>query len=605
MLSHSRSHCGRVAVMRLAVFAVLCCAVNFVVAQDQPAPKWELYAGYSFFYPGTDVHGLLPGGVLPASSFLESNPLGAGATITYNFNRWIGLTGDISGDWGSGESGVVARIDDGEFFNASGGPKITFRSRHFSPFLEALVGEHRLASEVFGSDSEIGFMAGGGVDWNLNRHFALRLLRADFVFSNHQFGPSSVVPATDIRGARLQSGVVFLIGPGPAGPPVSASCTIHPSEVLVGEPLTVTATGNNFNSRHMLNYTWTSTGGRATGKDNTASLDTNGMAGGSYTVTAHISDPQLKKGGEASCTAAFTVRELPKNPPALACAANPSNLQAGASSTISCTCTSPDNVPVTVAGWTASGGSVSSSGGGNAVLDTTGASVGPITVNATCSDPRGLNTPASTQVMVESPPPPPPSPEILRLEARLALHSIYFPTAQPRVEQPNGGLLASQEQTLVSLADDFKKYLETKPDAHLTLGGHADPRASVEYNQALSERRVERVKGFLIEHGVPAANIETKAFGEERNLTEAQVKEAVEQNPELTPEQRQRVLTHLQTIVLASNRRVDVTLSTTGQQSVRQYPFNAVDSLTLLQQEATKKANKPAARKGTKPAAQQ
>ena len=207
--------------------------------------------------------------------------------------------------------------------------------------------------------------------------------------------------------------------------------------------------------------------------------------------------------------------------------------------------------------------------------------------------------------MVESPPPPPPSPEILRLEARLALHSIYFPTAQPRVEQPNGGLLASQEQTLVSLADDFKKYLETKPDAHLTLGGHADPRASVEYNQALSERRVERVKGFLIEHGVPAANIETKAFGEERNLTEAQVKEAVEQNPELTPEQRQRVLTHLQTIVLASNRRVDVTLSTTGQQSVRQYPFNAVDSLTLLQQEATKKANKPAARKGTKPAAQQ
>jgi outer membrane protein OmpA-like peptidoglycan-associated protein len=205
--------------------------------------------------------------------------------------------------------------------------------------------------------------------------------------------------------------------------------------------------------------------------------------------------------------------------------------------------------------------------------------------------------------MVESPPPP--SPEILRLEARLALHSIYFPTAQPRVEQPNGGLLASQEQTLVSLADDFKKYLETKPDAHLTLGGHADPRASVEYNQALSERRVERVKGFLIEHGVPAANLETKAFGEERNLTEAQVKEAVEQNPELTPEQRQRVLTHLQTIVLASNRRVDVTLSTTGQQSVRQYPFNAVDSLTLLQQEATKKANKPAARKGTKPAAQQ
>ena len=298
--------------------------------------------------------------------------------------------------------------------------------------------------------------------------------------------------------------------------------------------------------------------------------------------------------------AAFTVKEPPKNPPTVSCVANPSNVQIGASSTINCTCTSPDNAPVTVGGWTASGGNVSSSGGGNALLDTSGASAGPITVNASCSDSRGLNAQATAQVMVESPPPP--SPEFLQLEARLALRSIYFATAQPRVENPTGGLLASQEQTLTSLADDFKKYLETKPDAHLTLGGHADPRASVEYNQALSERRVERVRGFLIEHGVPAANLETKAFGEERNLTEDQVRDAVEKNPELTPEQRQRVLDHLQTVLLASNRRVDVTLSTTGQRSVREYPFNAADSLTLLQQEAAGKKARPAARRKAKAA---
>jgi hypothetical protein len=33
---------------------------------------------------------------------------------------------------------------------------------------------------------------------------------------------------------------------------------------------------------------------------------------------------------------------------------------------------------------------------------------------------------------------------------------------------------------------------------------------------------------------------------------------------------------------LANNRRVDVTLSTTGQQSVRRYPFNAKDFLALI-----------------------
>lgn len=597
----SHFHCGRVAVMLWAMIALLCSLGTLAAAQDQPAPKWELYGGYSAFYPGCDLHGLLPGAVAPVASCLKWDPRGAGATVTYDFNRWLGLTVDSSGQWGSGQSGVAARIDQVEFFNLSAGPKITFRTHYFSPFLEVLGGEHRLASEVFGNDRELGFMAGGGLDLNLTRHFAVRLFRADFVYSDHQYGPSSIVPATDVRGVRLQSGLVFMFGGGQPGPPVSANCTINPSEIMVGEPATATAAVNNFNPKHPLNYTWSSTGGQISGRDNTASINTNGVAGGHYTVTAHIADPRMMKDGEASCMAAFTVKELPKNPPTVSCSADPSTLQAGASSTISCTCTSPDNIPVTVGGWTASGGSISSGKLNNAALSTSGVSLGPITVGATCTDSRGLNTPATTQVLVENPPP---SPEFLKLEGGLALHSIYFPTAQPRVANPNAGLLPSQEQTLISLASDFKRYLETKPDAHLTLEGHADPRGSVEYNQALSERRVDRTKQFLLEHGVPAANIETKAFGEQRNLTEAQVRDAVEQNPELTPEQRQKVLGNLKTILLASNRRVDITLSTTGQQSVRQYPFNASDSLTLLQQEGTKKRSRSMPSKKARPMAQ-
>jgi len=589
MSSHPHNDCGRVAIMLFEVVAVLCGVGTLAAAQDRPTPQWELYGGYSAFYPGCDLHGLLPGGVSPVTSCLTWNPRGVGASITYDFNRWFGLTIDSSGQWGSGNTGGAARIDQAEFFNISAGPKITFRTHYFSPFLEALVGEHRLASEVFGHDDEIGFMAGGGLDLNLTRHFAWRLLRADFVYSNHQFGPSSIVPATDVRGVRVQSGVVFMFGGGQPGPPVSASCTINPAEVMAGEPATASAVGGNFNPKHKLNFTWSSTVGQIAREGDTVRVNTNGLAGGSYTVTAHISDPRARGGGEASCMATLIVKELPKNPPSIACLANPAMVQSGATSTISCTCTSPDNVQVTIGGWTASGGRVSSGGGNVEALDTSGAFAGPITVSTTCADSRGLNTRATTQVMVENPPPP--SPEFIQLEHRLALHSIYFPTDQPGIEKPNGGLLASQEKTLISLADDFKKYLETKPDAQLTLEGHADPRGSVEYNQALSERRVERAKRFLIEHGVPEANLQTKALGEQQNLTEDQVRAAVEKNPELTAEQRQKVLGNLRTILLASNRRVDITLSTTGQQSVREYPFNATDSLTLIQEKAAKKGS--------------
>jgi len=47
----------------------------------------------------------------------------------------------------------------------------------------------------------------------------------------------------------------------------------------------------------------------------------------------------------------------------------------------------------------------------------------------------------------------------------------------------------------------------------------------------------------------------------------------------------------LRVIVLANNRRVDIGLSTTGQQSVRRYPFNAKDALGLI---STKGAEKEA-----------
>jgi len=224
-------------------------------------------------------------------------------------------------------------------------------------------------------------------------------------------------------------------------------------------------------------------------------------------------------------------------------------------------------------------------------------------VSATCTDSRGLNAQASTEVEVENPPPPPlTGPEIKVVEARLVLKSVYFPTSMPAVSDPDNGLVDSQQQTLFSLAADFKKYLESKPEARLLLVGHADPRGRTEYDEKLSERRADRVKSFLVEQGVPEANIDTKAFGARHALSEATVKNAIENDPQLTPEERQRALRNMQTIVLAGDRRVDITLSTTGQSSVRQFPLNAADALTLIggrEVEAKKKTVKPVQKRRT------
>ncbi|HSS99210.1 MAG TPA: OmpA family protein, partial [Terriglobales bacterium] len=431
------------------------------------------------------------------------------------------------------------------------------------------------------------------------------LFQADYVWAPHNFddvvaSPFSSLEKPTFKGARLRTGFVFNFGGAPELVP-SAASSIQPNEVLVGEPITATVSTSNFNPKHTLTYTWSSNGGKINGKDTTANIDTNGIAGGNYTATVHVTDQKQKKNNEASCNANFTVKEPPKNPPTMSLSASPTTVRPGAPITVTATCTSPDNVPVTVSGWNASGGSISGSGN-SATLNTNGATPGPITVSATCTDSRGLTAPATTaQVSIE----PPPAPVVNKeLEARLGLgHSIYFPTAQPTVQKPDGGLLPSQEKTLSELAKDFAEYLQAKPDAHLILEGHADRRGSVAYNEALSQRRVDRTKNFLVQNGIPADHIDTKALGKQHNLTDAEVKASIDANPTITAEERKRILRNELTVIMASNRRVDVTLSTTGQSSVKQFPFNAADALFLIGGREKPKAPVAAKKPVTKKAA--
>jgi len=174
----------------------------------------------------------------------------------------------------------------------------------------------------------------------------------------------------------------------------------------------------------------------------------------------------------------------------------------------------------------------------------------------------------------------------------LSMRSVYFPTDQPGTRKSQAGLLASEKETLKGIAEEFKKYLTYNSDARLILSGYADRRGSKTYNQRLSERRAELVKRFLVEQGIPEANIETQAFGKERNLTAEQVKHLLNDNSGLNDEARQSVVRKFGNIVLAYNRRVDLTLSATGQESARAYPFNTSDFARLVDRKSAKKANR-------------
>ncbi|MGH9699489.1 MAG: OmpA family protein, partial [Candidatus Acidiferrales bacterium] len=162
----------------------------------------------------------------------------------------------------------------------------------------------------------------------------------------------------------------------------------------------------------------------------------------------------------------------------------------------------------------------------------------------------------------------------------VVLQSIFYPTDYPDKKHPQVGLVRSQQLTLATLADGFKKYLEYDGDAKLSVEAYADVRGSKNYNQDLSERRVERIKQYLVDQGISADKIQTAAYGKERPIDRKDVKQLEDTNPAKPPKARMR---NVQGDWFAYNRRADIVLLPSGKKSAQFFPHNADDSGIIWQ----------------------
>jgi outer membrane protein OmpA-like peptidoglycan-associated protein len=531
-------------------------------------PKFELAGMYDYI------------NFTPGDPFANFNNHGAAGSFTYNASKWLGLTAEV------GEHRFKRNIFPliGNNTPASDslttylfGPRLNLRKfDHFVPFGEFLAGGTYGGNQLTGGQGQNAFAiaAGGGLDVVLTKNLAWRFAQLDYLMTSHS--GSALGASGRQNNFRAATGLVLRFGipnppPPPNHPPVAA-CSANPASVFAGSGDTVTVHVDASDpDNDPLTYSYAATGGTMEGTGPDVRWNSSGVAVGSYTVTAKVDDG---KGGTASCSVDIKVEEKPNHPPTASLSVERSPILPGERTSVTCHGSDPDNDPLTYS-YTATGGQIVGSGS-NVQFDSTGLQPGIYTVNCTVNDGRGGTAEASGKVEVKEPP------QIKQLEAKLALHSIYFPTAQPTVAKPNSGLAPSQAATLDALASDFLQYLKYRPDARLILEGHADIRGAKDYNVKLSERRVERTKSYLVEKGVPADHIETRAFGFEKNMTSEDVKKLIEEDPDLNAAEKQKILKNLLTVRLANNRRVDVTLSTTGEQSVRRFPFNAKDALTLL-----------------------
>ncbi len=74
------------------------------------------------------------------------------------------------------------------------------------------------------------------------------------------------------------------------------------------------------------------------------------------------------------------------------------------------------------------------------------------------------------------------------------------------------------------------EWLKNNANATIRVEGHCDERGTVEYNQALGEKRAKAVKDYYVSLGIDTDRISTISYGEERPMDPAKTEEAYAKN---------------------------------------------------------------------------
>jgi len=102
-------------------------------------------------------------------------------------------------------------------------------------------------------------------------------------------------------------------------------------------------------------------------------------------------------------------------------------------------------------------------------------------------------------------------------------HDAYFDFDKSNL-RPDARTSLSGDST--ALKDIFKDF----PSAKITVEGDCDERGSAEYNLALGDRRATEAKDYLVEFGVPAAQLNTISYGKERPVCTEHTEECWQRN---------------------------------------------------------------------------
>lgn len=292
--------------------------------------------------------------------------------------------------------------------------------------------------------------------------------------------------------------------PAPPNRPPTVTCSATPTNVRAGEEARLMANASDPDG-DPLTYVWKADQGSLSQDNATASLDTTGLAPGSYNVSVHVSDG---RGGTADCNTSVTVTAPPppqNHPPRCNATADRTTLTTGETTRIHANANDSDGDALTYQ-WTTTAGRVTGSGD-TVTYEADGA--GLATVRVMVDDGKGGTTSCGVSITAQAPPPPPTAQN---------LPDLLFKLNSARLDN-----VAKAE------LDDIALRLQNDPRAHLVLIGHVDKGEL--HSDRLSKSRAENAKAYLVkDKKIDASRMELRSVGSSRPADTGKTAEAHKKN---------------------------------------------------------------------------
>lgn len=161
-------------------------------AVAQSAPRAEVFGGFQYFRAGTGT-----------PSLDKFNLNGWNASLSGYFNRYLGVTGDFGGIYGTPQ--FLGIPIDTKYHTFMFGPVVRLPNpTHLTPFVHALGGGARISGGNGGvsvSETDAAWAVGGGVDLNIAPLLSVRLGQVDYLQIRSG--------GTNLNNMRYSAGVVL------------------------------------------------------------------------------------------------------------------------------------------------------------------------------------------------------------------------------------------------------------------------------------------------------------------------------------------------------------------------------------------------------------